>query len=517
MQYFNKFLNAAGFFLQLFSSCQQKNHCHSFKNCVAVGNQAQRQLYFAKLSALFITRKPKAVCPVASGAILNAMIYTVSKLNQEIKHQLETGFSLIQLEGEVSNFMAAASGHWYFALKDAQSQIRCVMFKFKNQYLSADLKREFKNGAQLVVRAKIGVYEPRGEYQLIVETARSKGEGDLQAKFLAIKDQLYREGLFKPEHKRALPNIGGAGLKTLGIITSLKAAALSDVLSVLKNRFPLTKIILYPSQVQGKDAPSELINAIESANEHQQCQVLLITRGGGSMEDLWCFNDEQLARAIWRSKITTVSAIGHEIDATIADLVADVSAVTPSAAAVMLSPSRANLHNLLSMQQQLLAKSVAAALERQRRALQALKHRLQQAHPQTKLQFKAQRSDEFNFKLKQLFLQQLGAHRHRLAQLRLQLLAQAPKTQILQQQRHSHSQMALLEQNYRQLWAQKQRRLQLLAQALHNLSPLATLGRGYAIVSDWQSKQTINKAAQTKVKQRLEITFSDAKIEVEVK
>src|SRR5471032_2468606 len=251
-------------------------------------------------------------------------IFTVSRLNQTVRQLLENEMGQVWLSGEISNFSQPSSGHWYFTLKDDRAQVKCAMFRNTNR------RTTFRpqNGQQVLVRATITLYEPRGDYQLIAESMQEAGDGLLQQKFDLLKQQLAAEGLFDAQFKQPLPSPA----KCVGVITSSSGAALHDVLNVLKRRDPSLPVIIYPTAVQGVDAPMQIVRAIQLANAREEVDILIVGRGGGSLEDLWSFNDERVARAIFASRIPIVSAVGHETDVTIADFVADLRAPTPSAA-----------------------------------------------------------------------------------------------------------------------------------------------------------------------------------------
>lgn len=266
-------------------------------------------------------------------------IYSVSQLNQEIRDFLENQVMPLWITGEISNFACPSSGHWYFTLKDAQAAIRCALFKPK----SRGIQIVPENGAQVLLHGRVSLYTPRGDYQFIADYLEPAGDGLLQKKFNLLKEKLLQEGLFDPAHKKPLPKFP----TTIGVITSPTGAAIHDILHILKRRFPLIKVIIYPTSVQGAPAAEEIVQAIQAANHQQLCDVLIIGRGGGSLEDLWPFNEEVVARAIYNSQIPTVSAVGHEVDTTIADFVADLRAPTPSAAAEILSPDQFELLNTL--------------------------------------------------------------------------------------------------------------------------------------------------------------------------
>ncbi|NNG14391.1 MAG: exodeoxyribonuclease VII large subunit, partial [Gammaproteobacteria bacterium] len=274
-------------------------------------------------------------------------VFSVSELSGAARELLEDNFPLIWVEGEISNLAQPASGHIYFSLKDPSAQLRCAMFRMKRRLLDFDPE----NGQQVLVRAKVSLYEARGDFQLIIEHMEEAGDGALRREYEAMKRRLRNEGLFEAAHKQAIPELP----KQIGVLTSPTGAAIRDILSVLKRRFPSIPILIYPVPVQGQGATKKIAQAIELANIRRECDVLLLSRGGGSLEDLWAFNEELLAHAIFKSEIPIVSAVGHEVDFTIADFVADVRAATPSAAAELLSPDRQEwLARLNSLQRRLL-------------------------------------------------------------------------------------------------------------------------------------------------------------------
>jgi exodeoxyribonuclease VII large subunit len=266
-------------------------------------------------------------------------VYTISQLNSTARQLLEDNFPPILVEGEISNLACPSSGHIYFSLKDEFAQVRCAMFRNHNHGL--DFTPE--NGMHVLVQAQVSIYEQRGDYQLIIYHMEAAGVGILRRKFEELKKKLLTEGLFAKEHKKTIPKLANC----IGVITSATGAAIRDIISVLKRRFAGIPIIIYPAQVQGDQAAKKIVDAIETANQHNKCDVLIIARGGGSLEDLWPFNEEIVARSIFASQIPIVTGVGHEVDFTIADFVADVRAPTPSAAAELLSPDRADLLNMV--------------------------------------------------------------------------------------------------------------------------------------------------------------------------
>jgi len=326
----------------------------------------------------------------------NEPVLSVSELNQQIRYFLEEQVAPLWISGEISNFACPSSGHWYFTLKDAGAAIRCALFKS----LSRGIQFTPSNGAQVLVHGKVSLYETRGEYQLIADYIEPAGDGLLQKAFNELKAKLAAEGLFDKEHKSAIPSFP----KTIGVITSPTGAAIRDVLTVLQRRFPLLNIIIYPTSVQGAQAAAEIVAALNIANERKECDVLVLGRGGGSLEDLWPFNEEKVARAIFASQIPIISAVGHEIDFTIADFVADLRAATPSHAAELSSPDQFEL------------------LER----LNHLSLRLHARHPEQKLQEQMQQLDRLEQRLLRCMQHSLQHKTLQLAELSRGLHAISP-------------------------------------------------------------------------------------------
>jgi exodeoxyribonuclease VII large subunit len=413
-------------------------------------------------------------------------IYSPSTLTRLARDLLEDTFPLIWIEAEISNCARPGSGHLYFNLKDAQAQVRCAMFKLKAQLL------RFKpaDGQRVLARARVSLYEARGEFQLIVEHMEEAGEGALLRAFEQLKARLAAEGLFDTARKRRLP----ASPRRIGVITSPSGAAIRDVLHVIARRFPLAEIEILPVPVQGKDAPPAIVRMLHAAVRAARHDVLLLTRGGGSIEDLWAFNDESVARAIHASTVPVISAIGHEIDFTIADFVADARAPTPSAAAEMLVADAAEVRRRLERDRHVLASTL-------RRHLRAL----------------AQRVDHSHARLRNLHPRaRLRMGRERLNALRLRLRGSHPRTRL--QPWHEH--LAGLSRRLRHSTAARLRLSQLrtreLARALHAVSPLATLQRGYAILSSPASGEIVRSTAQAQPGRSLRARVIDGEFDVRV-
>ena len=403
---------------------------------------------------------------------------TVSELNHQARHLLESSFMQVWVEGELSGFSRPSSGHWYFSLKDQKCQIRCAMFRGANQRIRT-LPRE---GDQIRIRGKVTLYENRGDFQIIVEHLEPAGLGALQQAFEALKARLQGEGLFDPARKKPIP----ATPRHIGVITSPTGAAIHDILTVLKRRCPAIPITLYPTAVQGQAATADIVQAIDRAQRHGLADVLIIGRGGGSLEDLWCFNEEAVARAIAACPIPTVSAVGHEVDVTIADFVADLRAPTPSAAAEKISPDQQDWLRRLAEQQGRLGQSARRLLQRLDNQLGHLSARLRD--PRRELLEKAQRMDELELRLNKAIRNRLDQQKQKTDYLLQRMSAQSPRRTLKTASEQTQQLEERLTLAARHLLRQKDERLQHIAQTLHVVSPLATLGRGYAIVRDDQGR-----------------------------
>jgi len=417
----------------------------------------------------------------------NKNIYSVSSLNRAAKSLLETGLGVIWLSGEISNLTLAVSGHWYFTLKDHSAQVRCAMFKGNNQ------RTGFipKHGQQVLVRGKLSLYEARGDYQLIVESMAPEGDGLLKQQFEALKCQLAEEGLFAQAHKKPLPQI----IKRVGIITSSTGAALHDILSVLKRRDPRLQVIIYPSQVQGAGSAASVAAQIQLANARNECDLLIVGRGGGSLEDLWCFNEAVVAYAIFNSQLPIISAVGHEIDITISDFVADLRAATPSAAAELVSQNRVFVETQLQTLLSRLKSAISGYLQLQLHQQNLLKQKLLQHDPKHKLLQQNMQLDELSLRLSHTMAKILNKETHRQQQLQNRLQQFSPEQTVnlavhKQAQLKTRLQTAMVNK-----LRQSERDLQGKIAELNAVSPLATLARGYAIVKDKKGIVTTNAAA----------------------
>ncbi|MCU7555690.1 exodeoxyribonuclease VII large subunit [Alteromonas sp. ASW11-19] len=400
-------------------------------------------------------------------------ILSVTRLNRLARTILESEIGLVWLSAEVSNFVSAASGHWYFTLKDNKAQVRAAMFRNANR----TVRNRPKEGDKILVRASVGLYEPRGDYQLVVEHMESDGEGRLKQAFDALKMKLHGEGLFDSTRKQPLPE----HIRRIGVITSPSGAALHDVLSVLARRSPATEVIVYPSMVQGETAPAQLINAIHTANARNEVDVILLTRGGGSLEDLWCFNDETLARTIANSSLPIVSAVGHEVDVTIADFVADMRAPTPSAAAEQLSQDLGGVVQQLMQYRQRLIRAWQRHSDNARHTLRNQQQRLTVQHPVTRIQYQSQTLDRMQAALVQSMQRRINQAGQHSAVLASRLRQQDPARMIRRQQERCAD---LTHRNARAMQLRLQHAKAGLSQQMHllnSVSPLSTLSRGYSI------------------------------------
>lgn len=412
--------------------------------------------------------------PMPSGTEPERHVYSVSRLNREVRILIERGLGVVWVEGELSNFSAPSSGHWYFSLKDRDSQLRCAMFRQRNTGVGFVPKA----GQHVLARGRVSVYEPRGDYQFIIEHLEEAGVGALKREFERLKTKLAAEGLFALERKRSLPRFP----RRIGVITSPSGAAIRDVLHILARRFPPAAVLIYPTVVQGEAAIGGLVASIQLACARNECDVLILTRGGGSLEDLWAFNDERVARAIHASSIPIVTGVGHEIDFTIADFVADARAPTPSGAAELVAPDRAACLEALART----IERLTACMRRELRAVASrfdgAGMRLKLAHPGARLTQQAQRLDDLEQRLVGAVRGALHSDRSRISEMFTRLIHQSP-THLVREYRLRHEMLSSrLKEAARQRLDRATHRLDLAVRALHTISPLATLGRGFAVV-----------------------------------
>jgi exodeoxyribonuclease VII large subunit len=402
-------------------------------------------------------------------------VYTVSRLNREVRVLLERGFGSLWLEAEISNFARPSSGHWYFSLKDAGAQVRCAMFRQRNM-LSPFTARD---GQKVLVRARIGLYEPRGEYQLIIDHMEDAGLGALKRQFEELSAKLAAEGLFAADRKRPLPGLP----RRIGIVTSPTGAAVRDILHVLARRFPAIPVLIYPVPVQGAQAAADIVAALALAGSRADCDVLILARGGGSLEDLWAFNDERLARAIVASPIPIITGIGHEVDFTIADFAADVRAPTPSAAAELVVPDGEEWLSSFVRLGTRLQRGMRRRLQTHLERLRWLTGRAALVSPSARLTQQAQRLDELEQCLSRAMWRRLQDHRERLRWLTGRAALVSPVTRLTQQLSRLESLEQRLGRATLATLRRARERLLPLVRTLNAVSPLATLERGYAIVS----------------------------------
>lgn len=430
---------------------------------------------------------------------------SVSELNHQARHLLEASFMQVWVEGELSGFSRPSSGHWYFSLKDRKCQIRCAMFRGLNRLV----KEAPKEGEQVRIRGRVTLYENRGDFQIIVEHIEPAGLGALQQAFEELKRKLQQEGLFDTARKKPLPSPP----RHIGVVTSPTGAAIHDILTVLARRCPAIPVTLYPTAVQGQAATTDIVRAIDQATRHGVADVLIIGRGGGSLEDLWCFNEERVARAIAACPVPTVSAVGHEVDVTIADFVADLRAPTPSAAAEKISPDQQNWFRQLREGEQRLAGAARRALKRMETRLEHLTARLRD--PRRELMEKAQRMDDLDLRLSKAMQQRTERETVRTDHLRQRLLMQSPAKQLDDSRRNVSQQSERLARIASQSVTQRRDRLEHLAQTLHVVSPLATIGRGYAIVQQ-ENGNIVRQADELQPGDRITARVASGHLEAKV-
>jgi exodeoxyribonuclease VII large subunit len=435
-------------------------------------------------------------------------VYTPSALTRFVRDLLEDSLPLIWLEGEISNFSKPASGHLYFTLKDSAAQVRCAMFKPKSTWL------RFKpaDGMRVLARARVSLYEARGEFQLIVDSLEEAGEGALQRAFEQLKATLAAQGLFDAALKRPIP----AWPRRIGVITSPTGAAVRDVLSVIARRFPLAEVEILPVPVQGKEAAAAMVAMLRAASAAARHDVLLLTRGGGSLEDLWAFNDETLARAIRASTIPVVSAVGHEIDFTIADFAADLRAPTPSAAAELLVPDVSAITRTLERDHGRLQQRMRRTLEARTQRLDHLLARINAQRPQARLARAGERLAALHTRLRDRSGAGIERRAARVAQLRTRLLAQHPKLRLLRDAQRAHAFDERLRHAIAHAFERGRARIGELARTLHAVSPLATLERGYAIVLERESGRVVRSVTQATAGAELRVRLIDGDVDIRV-
>ena len=390
--------------------------------------------------------------PINSSKPNEAKVFSVKEINRLVRELLEQSFPSFWISGEISNFISASSGHWYFSLKDDEAQVRCTMFKNKN--MVADWVP--KNGEKIEAKCFIGLYEARGEYQLNIELIRHAGIGLLSEAFNQLKEKLLKEGLFETSRKKLIPQFP----KSIGVITSPTGAAIEDILITLKRRSPHIPIFIYPSLVQGKEAPLAIVKAIETANIRMECDVLILARGGGSIEDLWAFNEEIVARAIVASKIPTITGVGHETDTTIADFVSDLRAPTPTGAAELVTSHTVELIKTIQVYKNQLNKVMAGVIRELMQKIDYLEKRLV-----------------------------------------------SPRQQIQRQKEQIHQYIQRINQSMKNAMIQYRLNIDKLKLNLDHLSPHAVLSRGYSIITNVDG-QIVNNANQLKLDDKIRIQLN---------
>ncbi len=433
----------------------------------------------------------------------NREILSISELNKTVKGLLETEFSFLYVEGEISNFSRPSSGHWYFTLKDENAQIKCAMFRNQNRSVGF----EPKNGQQVVLYGKVTLYEGRGDFQIITSSLEISGDGELRRSFEKLKASLQKDGYFDQSIKKIIPKFP----KNIAVITSPTGAAIKDIFSVVYRRFPALGMTVIPTQVQGEEAIPQIVDAIKTANNRKSpYDLILLARGGGSLEDLWAFNTEPVAKAIFNSKIPIVSAIGHESDFTIADFVADLRAPTPSSAAEQITPDANIMKNDISETRDRLIRTARRALDSRQSELDHLIRRIR--HPSNRLNEFAQRLDDLERRILSWVTNLIRIKKSKLAQRKIQ----SPRPKI-QQVSHQVNQLSkLLIQNQAAIVKNRQASLSEKSSQLEALGPLATLKRGYAIVSEGTSGKIVRDSAHISEGEKLEIKLSNGDLTAQV-
>jgi exodeoxyribonuclease VII large subunit len=435
-------------------------------------------------------------------------IYSVSTLNQAVANLLEQEFAWIWVEGEISNLAQPASGHIYFSLKDSSAQVSCAMFRGRNRTLTF----QPENGLQVLVRAKVSLYQPRGNYQLIVDRMEEAGDGALRRQFEQLKNKLATEGLFDETAKQEIPELP----KGIAIITSKTGAAIHDVLSVIERRFPSIPVKLFPVPVQGEESAPAIVNALKLISEHVSndllnIDVILLVRGGGSLEDLWSFNEESVARAIYDCSIPVVSGVGHEVDVTIADFVADFRAATPTAAAEKVTPDQTGWLQTFDWYQQRLQQLISNRIERQQERLQWLHRRLQQQHPENQLKLSAHNLSGLIRRLRHYSQSMLEYRSSRLDTCKAKLFAQSPSLRLKQNRESARYLQGRMQRAILNQLTQKKSQLSNVARTLNAISPLQTLERGYSITLDTEGVP-VTSASQVKSGDKIETRLQHGKI-----
>ena len=435
-------------------------------------------------------------------------VISVSELNKKAKSLLEKGIPKLWIEGEISNLAKPASGHMYFSLKDEMSQIRCAWFRQRQLQNTLNIV----NGSKMLALGKIGLYEPRGEYQFIVEKMEIAGEGDLKRKYEDLKRKLSAEGIFSEENKSELPNLP----KKIGVITSPSGAAVQDILTVLNRRFPIIPIIIFPVAVQGEQAAPQIQNALEKANFRADCDLLILARGGGSLEDLWAFNEEIVARAIFDSEIPIISAIGHETDVTISDFTADLRAPTPSGAAELAVPDQHDWIKSIDNISEKINTIVTQQINSKSQLSDWINKRLSQSSPMMTVKRQIEKSNNLQKMLSSSILQNLSRQEKNIHQLKSNLNEVSPRLKI-------HTQLSRIKELNQKITSCSDHlleglnnRIKLASKTLNSVSPLRTLDRGYAIARDAKTKNVIMSADTIEIENDIEVKLAKGEIKVTV-
>ena len=435
-------------------------------------------------------------------------IISVSELNKKAKLLLEKGIPKLWIEGEISNLAKPASGHMYFSLKDEISQIRCAWFKQRQLQNTLNIA----NGAKMLALGKIGLYEPRGEYQFIVEKMEIAGEGDLKRKYEDLKKKLAGEGIFSEENKLELPDLP----KKIGVITSPSGAAVRDILTILKRRFPIIPVTIFPVAVQGEQAAPQIQNALKKANLRADCELLILARGGGSLEDLWAFNEEIVARAIFHSEIPIISAIGHETDVTISDFAADMRAPTPSGAAEIAVPDQQDWMKSIDNMSDKIITIITQQINSKSQLSDWIIKRLSQSSPKMTVKRQIEKSNNLRKMLSISILQNLTKQDKNIHQLKSKLNEVSPRLKI-------HGQLSRIKELNQKIVSCSDHflgglnnRMKLASKTLNSVSPLRTLDRGYAIARDAKTKNVIMSADTVEIENDIEVRLAKGEIKVKV-
>ena len=435
-------------------------------------------------------------------------VISVSELNKKAKSLLEKGIPKLWIEGEISNLAKPASGHMYFSLKDEMSQIRCAWFRQRQLQNTLNIV----NGSKMLALGKIGLYEPRGEYQFIVEKMEIAGEGDLKRKYEDLKRKLSAEGIFSEENKSELPNLP----KKIGVITSPSGAAIQDILTVLNRRFPIIPIIIFPVAVQGEQAAPQIQNALEKANFRADCDLLILARGGGSLEDLWAFNEEIVARAIFDSEIPIISAIGHETDVTISDFTADLRAPTPSGAAELAVPDQHDWIKSIDNISEKINTIITQQINSKSQLSDWINKRLSQSSPMMTVKRQIEKSNNLQKMLSISIFQNLSRQEKNIHQLKSNLNEVSPRLKI-------HTQLSRIKELNQKITSCSDHlleglnnRIKLASKTLNSVSPLRTLDRGYAIARDAKTKNVIMSADAIEIENDIEVKLAKGEIKVTV-